>query len=106
VVLYFYNVIWVCIVSLGVMKVSSVYIALCFLAIPLSKIIYEVIVSYVVCLPSERFSWFMYCSHDVCIFLVLCVVVLGSFLCSWFVGRIRVVLSVDRASSKFLFMWC
>ncbi len=44
----------------------------------------------------------MYGSHVGCIFFVLYVIVLGSFLCSWVVGRIRVVLSVDRASSRLL----
>ena len=59
-------------------------------------------VSYVDSLPTSRASWFMYGSHVGCIFLVLYVTDLGSFLCSWVVGRIRVVLSVDRASSKLL----
>jgi hypothetical protein len=36
----------------------------------------------------------------------LFVVVLGSFLCSWFDGRVRVVLSVDIASSRLLLMRC
>jgi hypothetical protein len=63
-------------------------------------------VSYVVCLPSGRASRFMYGSHDVCIYWVLCVVFLGSFLCSWVAGRIREVLSVDIASSTLLLMRC
>ena len=42
-----------------------------------------------------------------CVFLgVLCVVVFGSFLCSWVVGRIRVVLSVDNALSRLVLMRC
>ena len=39
-------------------------------------------------------------------FFVLHVVGLGSFLCSWFAGRVRVVLSVDIASSMLLLMRC
>ncbi len=42
-----------------------------------------------------------------CVFCwVLCVVVLGSFLCSWVVERIRVVFCVDRASSRLLLTRC
>jgi hypothetical protein len=82
--------------------VFSVYVAPCFVVVPLSRLMCEVIVSYVVCLPSGMDSWFMYCSHDVCILWLLCVVGLGSYLCSWVVKRIRVVLSVDRASSRLL----
>ena len=59
-------------------------------------------VSYVDCLPNCRASWFMHVSHVGCIFCVLYVIDLGSFLCSWVVGRIRVVLSFDRASSRLL----
>ena len=61
----------------------------------------------VCCVFAEQWaSWFMYWSHDVCILGVLCVDVLESFLCSWDVGRIRVVLSVDRASSRLLLVRC
>ena len=75
-----------------------------FLVVPLSELILEVMVSYVDCLPSGRASWFMCGSNVECIFCVLYVKALGSFLCSWVVRRIRVVLSVDRASSKLLLM--
>ena len=57
-------------------------------------------------MPSGRASKFMYWSYDVCILGGLCVVVSVSFLCSWVVGRIRVVLSVDRARSSLLLMRC
>ncbi len=50
----------VSIVSLGVMYVSHVYVAPCFLVVPLSRLMREVMVSYVVCLASGRASWFMY----------------------------------------------
>ncbi len=75
-----------------------------FPVVPLSMLIWEVLVSYIDCLPSGRASWFMYGSHVGSIFCVLYVVGLGSYLCSWVVRRIRVVLSVDRASSKLLLM--
>ncbi len=81
-------------------------VAPCFLVVPLSRLMCEVIVSYVVCLPSGRDSWFMYWSHDVCIFWVLCVVFLVSFIFSWVVGRNRVVLRVDRASFSLLLTRC
>ena len=96
----------VIIVSLGVMYVSPVYVAHCFLVFPLSRLMCEVMVSYVVGLASGRASWFMYWSHDGCIFFFLYEVGLGSVLCSWFVGRVRVVLSVDIASSRMLLMRC
>ena len=89
---------------LWVLSVSHLNEAPCFLCVRLSMLMREVMVSYVVCLPSGRASWFMYWSHDVCILGVLCVVCLGNFLCSWVVGRIRVVLSVDRASSLLMLM--
>ena len=79
-------------------------VAPCFLVVPLSKLMWEVMVSYVICLPSGRASVFMCGSHDGCLFFVLYVVGLGRFLCSWVVGRIKVVLSVDRASSRLLLM--
>ena len=41
-----------------------------------------------------------------CICCVLFVVGLGSFLCSWFDGRVRVVRRVDMASSRLLLMRC
>ena len=94
------------IVSLGVMYVSPVYVAPCFLVVHFSRLMYEVMVSYVVCLASGRASWFMYWSHDGCIFFVLHVVGLGSFLCSWVVGGVKVVLSIDIASSRLLLMRC
>ena len=94
------------IVSLGVMYVSPVYVAPCFLVVPLSRLMCEVMVSYVVCFASGRASRFMYCSHNGCIFCVLYVEGLESFICSWFVGRVRVVLSVDIASSRLLMMRC
>ena len=96
----------VSIVSLGVMYVSPVCVAPCFLVVPLSRLMCVVMVSYVVGLASGRASWFMYWSHDVCICCVLFVVGLGSFLCSWFDGRVRVVRSVDIASSRLLLMRC
>jgi hypothetical protein len=74
-----------------------VYVAQCFLVVPLSRLMCEVMVSYVVCLPSGKASWFIYGSRDRCFFLY--VVGLGSFLCTWVVSRIRVVLSVEIASS-------
>jgi hypothetical protein len=83
-----------------------VCVAPCFLVVPLSMLMRVVMVSYVVCLPSGRVSWFMPGSHIGCIFFVLYVVGLGSFLCSWVVGRIKGVLSVDRASSRLLLMRC
>ena len=94
----------VSIVSLGVMYVAPVFAAPCFLVFPFSRLICEVMVSDVVCLASGRASRFMYWSHDGFIFCVLYVVGLGSFLCSWFVGRVRVVLSVDIASFRLLVM--
>ncbi len=75
-----------------------------FLVVSFSMLMCEVMVSYVVCLPSGRASWLIYWSHDGCIFCVLYVVGLGSLLCSWIVRKIRVVLSVDRASSRLLLM--
>ena len=59
----------VSIVSLGVMYVSPVYVAPCFLVFPLSRLMCEVMVSYAVCLASGRASWFMCWSHDECIFV-------------------------------------
>ncbi len=59
-------------------------------------------VSYVACLPNDRASRFMYGSHVGWILCVLYVVGLGSFLCSWVVRRIKVVMSVDRVSSRLL----
>ena len=85
---------------------SPVYVAPCFLVVPLSRLMCEVMVSYVVCLPSGMSSLFMYWSYDVCICCVLFVVGLGSFLGSWFDGRDRVVRSVDIASSRLLPMRC
>ena len=104
VVLYFYNVIW------GVFCVTRGHIGVLFmcsflfLVVPLSRLMCEVIVLYVACLPIGRASWFMYWSHDVCVLWVLCVMGLGIFLCYWVVGRVRVVLSVDRASSRMVLM--
>ena len=94
------------IVSPGVMYVSHVCVAPCFLVVPLFGLVCVVMISYVVGLASGRASWFMYWSHDMCIFCVLCVVGLGSFLCSWFDGRVRVARSVDIASSRLLLMRC
>ena len=74
--------------------------------VSLSRLMWEVMVSYVVCLASVMASWFMYWSHDGCICCVLFVVGLGSCLCSWVVGRVRVVLSVEIASSRLLLMRC
>jgi hypothetical protein len=96
----------VSIVSLGVMYVSHVCVAPCFLVVPLFRLMCVVMVSYVVGLASGRASWFMYWSHDVCICCVVFVVGLGSFLYSWFDGRVRVVRSVDIASSRLLLMRC
>ncbi len=75
-----------------------------FLVGPLSMLMWEVMVLYVDVLPSGRASWFMYGSHVECIFYGLYVMALGSFLCSWVIGRIRVVMSVNRASSRLLLM--
>ena len=96
----------VSIVSLGVMYVSPVCAASCFFTAPLSRLVCVVMVSYVDCLAIGMVSWYMYWSHDVCIWCVLFVVDLGSFLCSWFDGRDRVVQSVDIASSRLLMMRC
>ena len=94
------------IISLGFMYVSPLYVAPCFLVVPLSRLMCEVMVTYVVGLAIGRASWFMYWSHDGCILFVLYEVDLGSVLCSCFVGRVRVVLSVDIARSKLLLMRC
>ena len=79
-------------------------VAPCFLFVPLSRLMCVVMVPYVAFLASGRSLWSMYCSHDVCICCALFVVDLGSFLCSWFDGRVRVVQSVDVASSRLLLM--
>jgi len=94
----------VSIVSLGVMYVSPVCVAPCFLVFPLSRLMCVVMISYLVDLASGRAAWFMYWSHDVCIWCVLFLVALGSFMCSWFDGRVRVVWSVDIASYRLLLM--
>ena len=94
----------VSIVSLGVVYVSPVCVASCFLFVSLSRLMCVVMVSYVVGLVSGNASWFMYWSRDVCILCVLFMVGLGSILCSWFDGRVRVVQSVDIASSRLLLM--
>ncbi len=65
-----------------------------------------VMVSYVDGLAIGSVYWFMYWSHDVCIGCILFEVDLGSFLCSWFDGRVRVVHRVDMASSRLLLMRC
>ena len=57
------------IVSLGVMCVSPVYVDPSFLVVPLSRLMCELMATYVVCLASDRASWFMYWSHDGCIFV-------------------------------------
>ena len=59
----------VSIVSLGVMYVSPVYVTPCFLVVPLSRLMCDVMVSYDMRLASGRASLFMYSSHDECIFL-------------------------------------
>ena len=74
------------------------------MVVPLSMLMWEVMASYVDCLPSGRASWFMYGSHVGYILCVLYVMDLGSFLCSWIIGRNRMVMSVDRASSRLLLM--
>ncbi len=76
----------VSIVSLGVMYISPVCVASCFLTVPLSRPVCVVMVSNRYCLAIGRVSWSMYWSHDVCMCCVLIVVDLGSFLCSWFDG--------------------
>ncbi len=96
----------VSIVSLGAIYVSPVCVASCFLTVPLSRLVCVVMVSYVDCLAIGKVSWSMYCSHDVCICCVLSVVGLGSFLCSWFYGIVRVVRRVDMASSRLLLIRC
>ena len=96
----------VIIVSLGAIYVSLVCVASCFLTFPLSRLVCVVMVSYVDCLAIGMVSWSMYWSHDVCICCVLFVVILGSFLCSWFDGRVKVVRRVDMASSRLLLMRC
>jgi hypothetical protein len=60
--------------------VSPVCVAPRFMAVPVSMLMWKVIVSYVDCLPKGRASWFMYGSHVGCIFFVLYVMGLGSFL--------------------------
>ena len=47
-----------------------VYVAPCFLVVPFSRLTCEVMVSYVVGLVSGRASWFMYWSHNGCIFVL------------------------------------
>jgi hypothetical protein len=76
----------VSIVSLGVIYVSPVCVASCFLIVPLSRLVCVVMVSYGVRFAIGRESWSMYWSHDVCMCCVLFVVGLGSFLCCWFDG--------------------
>ncbi len=92
--------------SYGVSIVSLVCVVPCFLVVPLSRLMGVVMVSYVVFLATCRASWFICWSHYVCICCVLFVVDLGSFLCFWFDGRVRVVRSVDMASSRLLLMRC
>jgi hypothetical protein len=106
VVLYFYDVVWgeYCFTR-GNVCVPGVWGPL-FLGFSSSRLMCEVMVSYVVCLASGKASCFMYWSHDGCICCVLYVVGLGSFLCSWFVGRVRVAMSVDIASFSLFLMRC
>ena len=74
----------VSIFSLGVVYVSPVYVAPCFMIVRLSMLMCEVMVSYVGCLPSGRASWFMYWSHDgyICLF------------CMWWVWGVFYVLGL------------
>ena len=76
----------VSIVLLGVIYVSPVCAASCFLTVPLSRLVCVVMVSYGDYFVIGRVSWSMYWSHDVCKYCVLFVVDLGSFICSWFDG--------------------
>ena len=69
----------VSIVSLGVIYVSPVCVAFCFLIFPLYRLVCVVMVSYGDCLAVGSVSWFMYWSHDACIRCVLFVVDLGIF---------------------------
>ncbi len=50
-----------------------------FLVVPLSELMWEVMVSYVDCLPSSRASWLMCGGHVECIFCVLYVKALGFY---------------------------
>ena len=83
---------------------SSLCVASCFLVVPFSRLMCELIASQVVCLLFGRVSGFKYWSHEVRILWDLCVLGFGSFLCSWDFGRNRLVLSVDSASSRLLFV--
>ncbi len=94
------------IVSLGVIYVSPVCVAFCFLTFPLFVLECLVMVSYVDGLAIGSVFWFMYWCHDVCIGCVLLEVDLGSFLSYRFDGRVRVVRRVDMASSRLLLMRC
>ena len=47
------------------------------------------------------FSWLMNLCHDSCMACVVVVINLGSLVCSWDVGSVSVVASVDRAISSF-----
>jgi hypothetical protein len=76
------------------------------LTFPLAMLVCVVRVSYVDGLAIGSVSWCMYWSHDVCIGCVLFEVNLGSFLCSRFDGRVRVVRRVDMASSRLVLMRC
>ena len=76
------------IVSLGVINVSPVCVASCFLTVPLSRLVCVVMVSYGVCFAIGRGSWSMYWSHDVCMCCVLFVVDLGSFLLLGLMGEL------------------
>jgi hypothetical protein len=67
-VVWLFRCLWSCIsmtsygvriASLGVMYVSPVCVALCFLVFSLSRLMWVVMVSYVVGLASGRDSWFM-----------------------------------------------
>ena len=60
------------------------YVAPCFLVVPLSRLMCAVMVSYVVCLPTGRASWFMYWSHGGCIFMF----------CMWWVWGVFYVLGL------------
>ena len=60
-----------------------------FLVAPLSMPMWEVMVSYVVCLPSGRTSCFLHVSHDGCIFCVLYVVCLASWVVFYVLGLLE-----------------
>jgi len=82
--------------SPGVMYVCSWCVARRLLVVSLPTLGWVVIVSELVSLMWGRFSWFTYLYH-VAWMICVGVVCLGSFLCSWYAGSVRVDARVDRA---------